>query len=436
MKENKKFSVTKKVFFGMFSKNFYRTVKQGLDKMLEVPKDKKTLVEIRHLDVTYGRGKYKNKAVKDLSLNIYDGEILGLVGESGSGKSTTGSALVGMIDHSFGQIKIADKTLPMKSTKIKGELEKFLVNKVQMIFQDPSNSLNPYKNVEDVIGEGLENMKKKSKNLFIYNYDQKILKTLLQELEVLKNQDDLILDITVQEKKMTLDKNEESLEYLNKLLLKLKKSKELNKLALILSDSLEKRQSYLNISLKEINKMLILEMLSSVGLDETILKRFPLEFSGGQQQRIGISRAVVLRPKLLVADEPISALDVSIQAQVVNIFNELKKKYNLTILFIAHDLRMVEYISDRIAVMNKGTLLEIGPSKSIVKNYLHPYTRSLLESVPSIESKKGSLIGYVYDASMHKYDKENQPYWHEVGKEHFVLATQYEIKNWKKIKGE
>lgn len=100
---------------------------------------------------------------------------------------------------------------------------------------------------------------------------------------------------------------------------------------------------------------------------------------------------------------------MSIQAQVVNIFNELKEKYKLTILFIAHDLRMVEYISDRIAVMNKGILLEIGKTNEIMYHSLHPYTKSLLDAVPSIEGNKGSLIGYVYDINMHNYDSENQP---------------------------
>ncbi|SFW05742.1 peptide ABC transporter ATP-binding protein [Chlamydia abortus] len=150
-------------------------------------------------------------------------------------------------------------------------------------------------------------------------------------------------------------------------------------------------------------------MLKGVGFDESVLGRFPLEFSGGQQQRLGICRSIILKPKILIADEPISALDVSIQAQVINIFNEFKEKFNLTILFIAHDLRMVEYISDRIAVINKGTLLEIGKTKEIIHNPVHPYTKSLLDAIPSIEAKKGSLLGYQYDTNIHTYDENNQP---------------------------
>lgn len=173
-------------------------------------------------------------------------------------------------------------------------------------------------------------------------------------------------------------------------------------------------------------------MLKSVGLDESVLKRFPLEFSGGQQQRIGISRALVLRPKLLIADEPISALDVSIQAQVINIFKDLKQKYNLTILFISHDLRMVEYISDRIAVINKGKLLEIGPTKEIMQNFLHPYTKSLMEAIPAIDSTSKSLLGYVYDPQIHEYSEDNQPEWVNLGNNHFVLATKDEVSQWKK----
>ncbi len=154
---------------------------------------------------------------------------------------------------------------------------------------------------------------------------------------------------------------------------------------------------------------MVIDILKQVGLDDTVLGRFPLEFSGGQQQRLGICRAVVLRPKLLIADEPISALDVSIQAQVINIFNELKEKYHLTILFIAHDLRMVEYISDRIAVINRGTLLEIGPTDEIINNPYHPYTKSLLDAVPSIEKEKGSLMGNIYDHKIHNYTEDYQP---------------------------
>lgn len=434
----KQYVYTEKKFFGLVERKITRPVIEGLEKMLEVPKGKKTLVEIRHLDITYGSGHRANRALKDLSFNIYDGEVLGLVGESGSGKSTTGSAIVGLLDQSFGSIKIGGRLLPPKVSKIKKDIEKFLINKVQMIFQDPSNSLNPFKNIESVVSEGLENISN-TKEIFLYNYDQKVLKALAEILNKLPkvSQFEKTLQNELLEKASSLqiENYHSNLTYFEDLYEKTRTISKLEKdFNPVLKDTIIEMQKFSKLSIKEMKRKLIIEMINSVGLDESVLKRFPLEFSGGQQQRIGISRAIILRPKLLVADEPISALDVSIQAQVVNIFNDLKEKYDLTILFIAHDLRMVEYISDRIAVMNKGTLLEIGPKNEIIYKSLHPYTKSLLEAVPSIESKNGSLIGYVYNPEMHGYTLENQPKWNKISEGHFVLGTEKEIKDWKKGK--
>lgn len=410
-----------------------RPVTEGLIERLNANPEKKRLVQVRHLDVTYGHGFKKFRAVKDISFNIYQGEVLGLVGESGSGKSTTGSALIGLARHSFGDIIIDGIKLPKQGEKVTKELTDFMVNNVQMIFQDPSNSLNPYVNIETVVSEGLNNIKdlKKSFLRLIYKDYLRGLKKELKAKNFLNNEQVQIFLEKAQDLKF---------DYLNETaqqeLIQLFNELELNHLSLDNNDEkLQKAFNDINTwkskTRTDITRHLILDVLKSVGLDETVLRRYPLEFSGGQQQRIGISRAVALRPKLLIADEPISALDVSIQAQVVNIFKELKTKYDLTILFIAHDLRMVEYISDRIAVMNKGVLLEIGPTKEIVNNFLHPYTRSLMEAVPSIDSEKKSLLGYVYDANMHEYTPIKQPKWIHLGNDHYILGTDEEIANWK-----
>lgn len=410
-----------------------RPVTEGLIERLNANPEKKRLVQVRHLDVTYGHGFKKFRAVKDISFNIYQGEVLGLVGESGSGKSTTGSALIGLARHSYGDIIIDGIKLPKQGEKVTKELTDFMVNNVQMIFQDPSNSLNPYVNIETVVSEGLNNIKdlKKSFLRLIYKDYLRGLKKELKAKNFLNNEQVQIFLEKAQDLKF---------DYLNETaqqeLIQLFNELELNHLPLDNNDEkLQKSFNDINTwkskTRTDITRHLILDVLKSVGLDETVLRRYPLEFSGGQQQRIGISRAVALRPKLLIADEPISALDVSIQAQVVNIFKELKTKYDLTILFIAHDLRMVEYISDRIAVMNKGVLLEIGPTKEIVNNFLHPYTRSLMEAVPSIDSEKKSLLGYVYDANMHEYTPTKQPKWIHLGNDHYILGTDEEIANWK-----
>jgi peptide/nickel transport system ATP-binding protein len=129
----------------------------------------------------------------------------------------------------------------------------------------------------------------------------------------------------------------------------------------------------------------VVELLRAVGLDESILKRFPHEFSGGQRQRIGIARALALRPKFIVADEPVSALDVSVGAQIVNLLAQLQREFGLTYLFISHSMPVVRYLSTRIAVMYRGKIVEIGSAEQITERPAHPYTRSLLEATPEIQ---------------------------------------------------
>ena len=181
---------------------------------------------------------------------------------------------------------------------------------------------------------------------------------------------------------------------------------------------------------KEEREAKVKELINLVGLNEDHLSRYPHEFSGGQRQRIGIARALAVNPHFIVADEPISALDVSIQAQVVNLMQKLQHEQGLTYLFIAHDLSMVKYISDRIGVMHWGKLLEVGPADEIYHNPIHPYTKSLLSAIPEPdperERKRQHLI---YDSSIENDGEKRQMY--EIRPGHFVYATEAEAKNYK-----
>lgn len=180
-------------------------------------------------------------------------------------------------------------------------------------------------------------------------------------------------------------------------------------------------------------KQKVLDALKSVGLLEEHASRYPHEFSGGQRQRIGIARAMIMEPKLLVADEPISALDVSIRAQVLNLLDEFKKNKGLTIMFVAHDLSVVRFFSDRIAVINKGRIVELAKTEELFNNPLHPYTKSLLSAVPQpdpkIEKNKNLIV---YDESVHDYS-EDKPFWSEIKEGHFIWANNKELIEYKKI---
>lgn len=174
------------------------------------------------------------------------------------------------------------------------------------------------------------------------------------------------------------------------------------------------------------------KILRKVGLLPEHATRFPHEFSGGQRQRIGIARALIVNPSLIIADEPVSALDVSIQAQIINLLDGLKKDLGLTILFIAHDLSVVKYFSDKIGVMYFGKLVEIAESDELYKNPIHPYTKALLSAIPQPNpiSEKNREIAF-YEQSIHDYKKES-PKMREITPGHFVYATESELEKYKK----
>lgn len=300
--------------------------------------EREKLLEVDHIKVEFGKKNRPFVAVEDVSFDIYKGEIFGLVGESGSGKTTVGRSIVRANSLASGEIRLNGR-------KISGKLSKAddmqVTRDVQMIFQNPANSLNERANVGYIVAEGL------------YAAGRSYTKKQRREM--------------------------------------------------------------------------VEKALTDVGLMPEFAERFPHEFSGGQQQRIGIARALILNPSLIIADEPISALDVSVRAQVLNLLARLQKERELTYLFIAHDLSSVRFICDRIAVIRKGRILELAGSEQLFANPVHPYTKALLSAVPipdPVDERNRNLL--VYNPSEYNYDGDS-PVWTEVEPGHFVYANRAEL---------
>ena len=177
------------------------------------------------------------------------------------------------------------------------------------------------------------------------------------------------------------------------------------------------------------------ELLDVVGLNPEHINRYPHEFSGGQRQRIGIARALIMEPEFIIADEPISALDVSIRAQVLNLMSKLQKEHGLTYLFIAHDLSVMRFICDRIAVIHKGVIVELAETEKLFAHPLHPYTRALLSAIPlpDPKSEKHKKL-VIYDPSCHHYETD-KPVWTEIEPGHFIMANKEELEKYNKMLG-
>ncbi|MGG1663632.1 ABC transporter ATP-binding protein [Brevibacillus sp. NRS-1366] len=241
------------------------------------------------------------KAVNEISFEIAEGEIFGLVGESGCGKSTTGQMLVQLVKESHGSIYYRDRQI----NRLSANEMKVLRRELQIVFQDPSSSLNPKKTIGWLLEEPL-----------------------------------VIHGITNKTKR----------------------------------------------------REIVIETLEQVGLGTDYLKRYPHELSGGQKQRVGIAAALVLKPKFIVIDEAVSALDVSVQSQILNLLLELRNKLGLTYLFISHDLNVVQYISDRVGVMYLGKLVEIFDVDQTPQGPLHPYTKALFSAIPDVMGTRERIL--------------------------------------------
>lgn len=336
----------------MIKKEEKEVVKQAPEKVVDIfeksraehPEDEDTIVKMRDVRVAFKIGSIERVIINHLNLDIKRGEVLGLVGESGSGKTTIGRALIRINKVSGGEITFNGVKI---SGKIPKKTERLLKTKMQMIFQDPGDSLNDRANIDYIVSEGL-------RAFHLYKDEQ---------------------------------------------------------------DRLRK----------------VVRMMERVGLRPEYLNRYPHEFSGGQRQRIGIARCMIMNPEFVIADEPISALDVSIRAQVLNLIKEFQQERKMTVLFIAHDLSVVRYISDRIAVIYAGHIVEIAEANRLFEAPLHPYTKSLLSAVPipdpKVESKKNIIV---YNAAeTHHYVKSDAPQLVEIEPGHFVRCNTPELEKYK-----
>ena len=307
---------------------------------------REVLLSLRHVDINFGKGENKVRAVQDASFDIYKGETFSLVGESGSGKTTIGRAVIRANSCSNGEILYKGVRI---SGKIPRSLDREIIRNIQMVFQDPAASLNERATVDYIISEGL------------YNF------------HLYENEADRVRKVE--------------------------------------------------------------RMIEAVGLLPEHLTRYPHEFSGGQRQRVGLARAMVMEPEFVVADEPISALDVSIRAQILNLMNKFQAEQGTTYMFIAHDLSIVRYISDRIGVIYKGRIVEIATSEELFNYPLHPYTRSLISAIPlpdpQLEKHK---VLYTYDPSMHDYTDESQPELVNIGHGHYVYGSPEEIAEYRALR--
>ncbi|MDY4435555.1 MAG: ATP-binding cassette domain-containing protein [Candidatus Flemingibacterium sp.] len=392
------------------------------------------LLRVEHLCQYFG----SNKAVDDVSFDIKKGEVFGLVGESGCGKTTTGRSIIKLYDITGGSvyfkgIRIAAGTAGYRSAI--AQAKKDLKEKTAAAKTDEERR-KIKEECERIIAENRENIK--SAEFDKKNCDKEYSDELKKQAD--EKYKPLIANATG-EKLAEL-----TAEYKNELR-KAKNAKLVTQIQMIFQDpiaSLDPRMTVREIIAEglvirgERNQKVIdekvYEMLELVGLVREHASRYPHEFSGGQRQRIGVARSIIMNPDMIIADEPVSALDVSIQAQVINLLNDLRHRFGLTILFIAHDLSVVKYFSDRIGVMYFGKMVELASSDELFKNPLHPYTRSLLSAIPLPDPLyERTRRRIVYNPlAEHDYTVD-KPSFREVSPEHFVMCNDAEFKRYQEM---
>ena len=353
------------------------------------------LLKVEHLCQYFG----PNKAVDDVSFEVKKGEVFGLVGESGCGKTTTGRSIIGLYDITGGSVTFHGKKIAVGTGFHRYSIKKSEIQ-IKKLKKDIKRArFSERREIRDSI-------KKEYVNI---DACKREIKSLIQDKKKIDKKLRTKIQMIFQDPIASLDPRMTVRDIIAE--------------GLIINGMKDK---------EEIDNK-VYKILELVGLVKEHASRYPHEFSGGQKQRIGVARAVIMEPDLIIADEPVSALDVSIQAQVINLLNDLRRELGLTILFIAHDLSVVKYFSDRIGVMYFGKMVELAPADELFRNPLHPYTKSLLSAIPlpdPMYEKKRQRIIYNPLAS-HDYTKEG-PTLREVKPGHFVYCNSEEFKKYQK----
>ena len=408
------------------------------------------LLKVDHLCQYFRMGRKDLKAVDDVSFEIKKGEAFGLVGESGCGKTTTGRSIIKLYDITSGDVYFKDQKISAGTRSYKDA-----ISKARSTAKEKIKELRAEKNVSSEraaeIDKEIEKINSELRTVIAENR-KKIRSAKVDCKEVDKRYSKArveALHAEYAEKLRAVEgdhaaKKALETEYKQKCRVA-KKSKLITEIQMIFQDpiaSLDPRMTVREIIAeglvingmtdKELINQKVYDILETVGLVREHADRYPHEFSGGQRQRIGIARAVIMQPEMIIADEPISALDVSIQAQVINLRNDLRESMGLTVLFIAHDLSVVKYFSDRIGVMYFGKMVELADSDELFRHPLHPYTKSLLSAIPlpdPVYEKQRTRITY-NPLAEHDYSVD-QPSFREIAPGHFVYCNDAEERKYK-----